>query len=89
MIEATLQEFRSWVGKELFGIEKFNSIDEVTDRVLYDLVSGTDLGAVPAEGVRMINKHRSALRLSARPKRMALGSKHRMELIQISRPSNG
>lgn len=53
MVEATLQEFRSWVGKELFGIEKFNSIDEVTDRVLYDLVSGTDLGAVPAEGVRM------------------------------------
>ena len=47
-----LQEFWSWVGKELFGIEKFDNIDEVTDRVLYDLVSGTDLGAVP-EGIRM------------------------------------
>lgn len=48
-----LQEFWSWVGKELFGIEKFESIDEVTDRVLYDLVSGTDLGAVPAEGIHI------------------------------------
>ena len=39
-----LKEFWSWVDKNLFGIEKFNSIEEVTDRVLYDLMEGTELG---------------------------------------------
>lgn len=43
-IKDALNKFWSWVGKELFGIENFNSIDEVTDRVLYDLVNKTDLG---------------------------------------------
>lgn len=38
-----LKRFWRWAGKNLFGIEKFGSIEEVTDRVLYDLVSGTDL----------------------------------------------
>ena len=42
-IKDALNQFWSWVGKELFGIEKFNSIDEITDRVLYDLVNKTDL----------------------------------------------
>lgn len=41
-----LQEFWSWVGKELFGIKNFDSIEQVTDRILYDLVSGTDLTSV-------------------------------------------
>lgn len=41
-----LQEFWSWVGKELFGIKNFESIEQVTDRILYDLVSGTDLTSV-------------------------------------------
>lgn len=43
-----LQEFWSWVGKELFGIKNFESIEQVTDRILYDLVSGTDLTATPS-----------------------------------------
>lgn len=38
-----LKRFWRWAGKNLFGIDRFRSIDEVTDRVLYDLVSGTDL----------------------------------------------
>lgn len=41
-----LQEFWSWVGKELFGIKNFERIEQVTDRILYDLVSGTDLTSV-------------------------------------------
>lgn len=41
-----LQEFWSWVGKELFGIKNFESIEQVTDRILYDLVSGTGLNPV-------------------------------------------
>ena len=43
-----LQEFWSWVGKELFGIKNFESVEQVTDRILYDLVSGTDLAATPS-----------------------------------------
>lgn len=42
-VRKALKTFWSWVGKELFDIEKFNSINEVTDRVLYDLVNGTAL----------------------------------------------
>lgn len=42
-IKEALQKFWNWVGKDLFGIESFDSIEEVTDRVLYDLLSGTDL----------------------------------------------
>ena len=42
IVEA-LRQFWSWVGKELFGIRSFKDIDEVTDRVMYDLVNGTDI----------------------------------------------
>ena len=37
-----LEKFWNWVGKDLFGIKVFSSIDEVTDRVLHDLVNGVD-----------------------------------------------
>lgn len=39
-----LNEFWSWVGTELFGIEKFESVEQITDRVLWDLLNATDLG---------------------------------------------
>ena len=39
-----LQEFWSWVGKSLFDIKEFGSIEEVTDRVLWDLVRNAELG---------------------------------------------
>lgn len=42
-IKDALNKFWNWVSKELFGIEKFNSINEVTDRVLWDLMNQTDL----------------------------------------------
>jgi hypothetical protein len=42
-IKDALNKFWSWVGKNLFEIENFNSIDEITDRVLWDLVNKTDL----------------------------------------------
>lgn len=46
MIDRTRRAARSfwaWVGQNLFGIKKFKSIDEVTDRMLYDLTRGTKL----------------------------------------------
>ena len=46
-----LKKFWNWVGKDLFGIKKFSSVDEITDRVLYDLANGTDLKGVASEKV--------------------------------------
>lgn len=48
-IKDALNEFWSWVGTELFGIEKFESIEQVTDRVLWDLMNNTDLNAIENE----------------------------------------
>ena len=42
-VRRALNKFWSWIGKNLFAIEKFGSIDEVTNRVLYDLVNATPL----------------------------------------------
>ena len=44
-----LEKFWNWVGKDLLGIKDFSSIDEVTDRVLHDLVNGADLEVVESD----------------------------------------
>ena len=54
-IKDALNKFWSWVGKNLFDIENFNSVDEITDRVLYDLVNKTDLGEL-SEGKSEFSK---------------------------------
>lgn len=51
-VHRALNKFWNWVGKDLFGIKKFSSVEEVTDRVLYDLVNGTDLGEVKSDDVQ-------------------------------------
>lgn len=38
-----LDKFWTWVGKHLFDLKEFNSIEEVADRVLFDLVNSTPL----------------------------------------------
>ena len=38
-----LQRFWSWVAEHMLDIKRFDSISEVTDRILYDLASGTRL----------------------------------------------
>lgn len=43
-INDALNQFWNWVGVELFGIEKFESVEQITDRVLWDLMNKTDLG---------------------------------------------
>jgi N12 class adenine-specific DNA methylase len=42
-VRRALERFWSWVGKNLFEIESFKNVEEVTDRVLYDLINKTDL----------------------------------------------
>ena len=53
-IKRALDMFWKWVGKELFKIKKFGSINEVTDRVLYDLMHSTKLNS---NGKSLIGVH--------------------------------
>ena len=41
---ASLEQFWEWTGKELFNWHSFSSVQEVMDRVFYDLNTGTALG---------------------------------------------
>lgn len=45
-----IKSFWKWVDKNLFGITKFDSQEDVADRVLYDLLNATDLDAQNNEG---------------------------------------
>lgn len=45
-----IKSFWKWVGKNLFGITKFDSQEDVADRVLYDLLNATDLDAQNNKG---------------------------------------
>lgn len=42
-VKKALQDFWKWVGENLFDIKQFSSAEEVADRVLYDLLNGTDI----------------------------------------------
>lgn len=42
-IKSALETFWAWVGKHILDIDRFRSMDEVVDRVLYDLLSGKPL----------------------------------------------
>ncbi len=44
-VREALNRFWNWVGKDLFHIDHFDSIDEVADRVVYDIVNGTDISS--------------------------------------------
>lgn len=44
-IKKALRNFWEWVGKSVFNIRSFSNIDEVTDKILYDLVNATRLNA--------------------------------------------
>lgn len=66
-----LTKFWSWVGKNIFEIENFKNIDEVTDRVLYDLLNKTDLGTL-SEGqveTQIVTDPQVIEELEASPKR--------------------
>lgn len=40
-LKRALKQFWHWVGKNVFGIKDFKNIEEVTDRILYNLLSNT------------------------------------------------
>lgn len=42
-LKRAIKQFWHWVGKNVFGIKDFKNIEEVTDRVLYDLLNNTKL----------------------------------------------
>ena len=58
-LKKALKQFWHWVGKNVFGIKDFKNIDEVTDRVLYDLLSNTKLNSgtvTTVDGVSLPNR---------------------------------
>lgn len=66
-VRRALQKFWDWVGKDLFGIKDFDNIEQVTDRVLYDLMNHTDLNAEVSEGESQ--QMRYSLRTKPEPKK--------------------
>lgn len=60
-----LRRFWNWVGEHLFHIKYFGSREEAADRVLYDLLNGTDLGQTHTE-----NDSQAEFSTSPMPKRM-------------------
>lgn len=44
-LKRALKQFWHWVGKNVFGIKDFKNIEEVTDRILYDLLNNTKLNS--------------------------------------------
>ena len=44
-LKRAIKQFWHWVGKNVFGIKDFKNIEEVTDRVLYDLLNNTKLNS--------------------------------------------
>lgn len=60
-----LRRFWNWVGEHLFHIKHFGSREEAADRVLYDLLNGTDLGQTHTE-----NDSQAEFSTSPMPKRM-------------------
>ena len=60
-----LRRFWNWVGEHLFRIKNFGSREEAADRVLYDLLNGTDLGQTHTE-----NDSQAEFSTSPMPKRM-------------------
>lgn len=66
-----LNKFWKWVGTNLFGIEKFKSVEQITDRVLFDLLNNTDLGEL-SEGqveTQIVTDPEVIAELEASPKR--------------------
>ena len=69
-IKDALNKFWSWVGKHFLEIESFSSVDEITDRVLWDLVNKTDLGEL-SEGqveTQIVTDPKVIAELEASPK---------------------
>lgn len=53
-VKKAVEKFWNWVGTELFKIENFDSVEQVADRILYDLLNKTDLSsATPSTNTEM------------------------------------
>ena len=58
-LKRAIKQFWHWVGKNVFGIKDFKNIEEVTDRVLYDLLNNTKLNSgtvTTVDGVSLPNR---------------------------------
>lgn len=65
-----LNRFWEFVWKDLFGMTNFRSVEQVTDRVLFDLLNGTDLGELSEAQVetQIVTDPKVIAELEASPK---------------------
>ncbi len=78
-----LREFWNWVGKSLFGIKSFGSIEEVTDRVLWDLIHNSQLNVESSQSFpieKQIIGERGAASLDRSEE-----ATHRMDNLAVAR----
>lgn len=78
-----LREFWNWVGKSLFNIKSFGSIEEVTDRVLWDLIHNSQLNVESSQSFpieKQIIGERGAASLDRSEE-----ATHRMDNLAVAR----
>ena len=97
-----LNEFWNWVATDLFHIKEFDSVEQITDRVLWDMLNGTELNATPdgrtekqiigEQGAKALDKaneatHRMDNLAVAREMEDAFNAKRmRIEKLRASKP---
>lgn len=63
-VKKAVEKFWNWVGTELFKIEEFDSVEQVADRVLYDLLNKTDLGNTKSDDTELLIKQKPLTKYS-------------------------
>ena len=59
-VRKALSDFWNWVGTNLFGIKHFDSAEQVADRVLFDMLSGTELDLTAEQEMQHIKERAMA-----------------------------
>lgn len=89
-VKEAIAQFWDWVNINLFNLSGFSSAEEVADRVLYDLVSGTDLNRPADITTQILDKSGTAQLLGAEAHAAMMDEVFGgMEVIQQARAARG
>ncbi len=89
-VKEAIAQFWDWVNVNLFNLSGFSSAEEVADRVLYDLVSGTDLNRPADITTQILDKSGTAELLGAEAHAAMMDEVFGgMEVIQQARAARG
>lgn len=89
-VREAIAQFWDWVNVNLFNLSGFSSAEEVADRVLYDLVSGTDLNRPADITTQILDKSGTAELLGAEAHAAMMDEVFGgMEVIQQARAARG